>query len=114
MKARFPTAALPASGSKGDSHWQTIKQTRPLAIQLFYGKFSYVHDNFGFYSKKCYKYVKHHLQIQFRSPMILIAIYYLIAIVILTLHFTGHLERWNCEWLVFVMALTVFPAVLYL
>lgn len=43
--------------------------------------------------------------------MILVALYYLVAIVILTLHFTGHLERWNCEWLVFVLALTVFPVV---
>ena len=46
--------------------------------------------------------------------MILIALYYLVAIVVLTLHFTGPLERWNVEWLVFVLALTVFPAVLYL
>ncbi len=46
--------------------------------------------------------------------MVLIALYYLVAIVVLTLHFTGHLERWNCEWLVFALALTVFPAVLYL
>ncbi len=46
--------------------------------------------------------------------MILIAIYYLLAIAVLTLHFTGHLERWNMEWLVFIFALTVFPAVLYL
>jgi hypothetical protein len=46
--------------------------------------------------------------------MILIALYYLVAIVVLTLHFTGHLERWNLEWLVFVLAITVFPAVLYL
>ncbi len=46
--------------------------------------------------------------------MILLAIYYLLAITVLILHFTGHLERWNMQWLVFVMALTVFPAVLYL
>ncbi|EUJ11631.1 hypothetical protein Meth11DRAFT_2477 [Methylophilaceae bacterium 11] len=46
--------------------------------------------------------------------MILIAIYYLLAIAVLTLHFTGHLERWGMEWLVFVFAATVFPAVLYL
>jgi len=46
--------------------------------------------------------------------MILIALYYLLAIVVLTLHFTGHLERWGLEWMVFVLALTVFPAVLYL
>lgn len=46
--------------------------------------------------------------------MIFIAIYYLLAIAVLTLHFTGHLERWNMEWLVFVFAITVFPAVMYL
>ncbi len=46
--------------------------------------------------------------------MILLAAYYILAIIVLTLHFTGHLERWNMEWLVFVFALTVFPAVLYL
>ncbi|WP_020183112.1 MULTISPECIES: hypothetical protein [unclassified Methylotenera] len=50
----------------------------------------------------------------FLSLMILIAIYYLLAIAVLTLHFTGHLERWGMEWLVFVFAATVFPAVLYL
>jgi hypothetical protein len=48
------------------------------------------------------------------KDMILIAIYYLLAIAVLTLHFTGHLERWGVEWLVFVFAATVFPAVLYL
>jgi hypothetical protein len=46
--------------------------------------------------------------------MYTIAIYYLFAIAVLALHFTGHLERWNMEWLVFVFALTVFPAVMYL
>lgn len=46
--------------------------------------------------------------------MILLAIYYLVAISSLVLHFTGHLERWNMEWVVLVLAATVFPAVLYL
>jgi hypothetical protein len=46
--------------------------------------------------------------------MLLIALYYVVAIVVLMLHFTGHLERWNLDWLVFVLALTVFPAVFYL
>jgi Ca2+/Na+ antiporter len=66
------------------------------------------------FNKKCYKYVKVNFKAYFRSLMILIALYYLVAIVVLTLHFTGHLERWNLEWLVFVLAITVFPAVLYL
>jgi hypothetical protein len=43
--------------------------------------------------------------------MILLAAYYLAAIAVLALHFTGHLERWNMEWLVFVFAVTVFPVV---
>jgi len=41
-------------------------------------------------------------------------LYYLIAITILVLHFTGFLARHNLEWLVLVLAVTVFPAVLYL
>ena len=36
------------------------------------------------------------------------------AITLLILHFTGFLARNNLEWLVFVLAVTVFPAVLYL
>lgn len=40
--------------------------------------------------------------------------YYIIAIVILVLHFTGFLARHNMEWLVLLLAVTVFPAVIYL
>ena len=40
--------------------------------------------------------------------------YYVVAIVVLILHFTGYLARRNLEWLVYVLAVTVFPAVLYL
>jgi len=46
--------------------------------------------------------------------MILLAIYYVFSITVLILHFTGHLEAWGMEWLVLVLAATVFPAVLYL
>lgn len=42
------------------------------------------------------------------------AIYYVVAIVVLILHFSGFLARRNLEWLVYVLAATVFPAVLYL
>ena len=42
------------------------------------------------------------------------ALYYLAAIVVLVLHFTGFLARRRLEWLLYVLALTVFPAVLYL
>jgi uncharacterized membrane protein (GlpM family) len=66
------------------------------------------------FSKKCYKYTLYNFKTFLGYFMVLIALYYLVAIVVLTLHFTGHLERWNLEWLVFVLALTVFPAVLYL
>jgi len=41
-------------------------------------------------------------------------LYYVLAIVALFFHFTGHLERWGMEWVIFVLALSVFPVVLYL
>ena len=44
----------------------------------------------------------------------LFIVYYLVAIVILVMHFTGFLARHNVEWLVLVLAVTVFPAVIYL
>lgn len=47
------------------------------------------------------------------SPMAL-ALYYVVAIAILIMHYTGFLQRNNMEWLVFVIAVSVFPAVLYL
>jgi hypothetical protein len=40
--------------------------------------------------------------------------FYVIAIVILILHFTGWLKRNNLEWLVLVLAVAVFPAVIFL
>ena len=44
----------------------------------------------------------------------LFILYYLIAIAVLILHFTGYLARRNLEWIVYLLAATVFPAVLYL
>ena len=44
----------------------------------------------------------------------LFVVYYVIAIAILILHFTGVLARDNMEWLVLALAVTVFPAVIYL
>ena len=44
----------------------------------------------------------------------LFALFYVVAIVILVLHFTGFLARHNLEWLVLVLAVAVFPAVIYL
>jgi low affinity Fe/Cu permease len=41
-------------------------------------------------------------------------IFYVIAITILVLHFTGWLKRHNLEWIVYVLAITTFPAVIYL
>jgi low affinity Fe/Cu permease len=46
--------------------------------------------------------------------LILYSTYYLAAISAVILHFTGHLERWGMEWLLVVLAITVFPVVLYL
>jgi hypothetical protein len=42
------------------------------------------------------------------------ALFYVVAIIVLVLHFTGWLARNNLEWLVLVLAVAVFPAVLYL
>ena len=44
----------------------------------------------------------------------LFALFYVIAISVLVLHFTGTLARHNLEWLVLVLAVAVFPAVIYL
>ena len=46
--------------------------------------------------------------------MLLMSLYYVVAITILFLHFTGFLVRHNLEWLVLVLAVSVFPAVIYL
>ncbi|MCE2946885.1 MAG: hypothetical protein ACK515_09995 [bacterium] len=42
------------------------------------------------------------------------ALFYVVAIIVLVLHFTGWLARNNLEWLVLVLAVAVFPAVIYL
>ncbi|MBX3678668.1 hypothetical protein [Cognatazoarcus halotolerans] len=44
----------------------------------------------------------------------LFGLYYVFAIVVLILHFTGYLARRNLDWLLYLVAVTVFPAVLYL
>jgi hypothetical protein len=40
--------------------------------------------------------------------------FYVIAIIILILHFTGWLKRNNLEWIVLVLAIATFPAVIFL
>ncbi len=40
--------------------------------------------------------------------------FYLVATVILILHFTGWLKRNNLEWLILVLAAAVFPVVIFL
>jgi hypothetical protein len=42
------------------------------------------------------------------------ALYYVVAITVLILHYTGFLSRHNMEWLVLVLAASVFPAVIFL
>ncbi len=42
------------------------------------------------------------------------AIFYVIAIIVLILHFTGWLRNHNLEWIIYILAVLVFPAVLYL
>lgn len=44
----------------------------------------------------------------------LMLIFYVIAIAVLVLHFTGFLKNHNLEWLVLVVAVAIFPAILYL
>ena len=44
----------------------------------------------------------------------LFALFYLLAVALLVLHFTGFLARHNLEWLLLVLAAAVFPAVIYL
>jgi hypothetical protein len=41
-------------------------------------------------------------------------LFYAFAIVSIILYYTGHLKRWRCEWILLVLALAVFPAVLFL
>ena len=44
----------------------------------------------------------------------LLAAFYVLAITLVILHYTGWLARRNLEWLLYVLALTVFPAVIWL
>jgi hydrogenase-4 membrane subunit HyfE len=46
--------------------------------------------------------------------MLLLTLFYLVAITILVMHFTGFLERHNMEWIVLVLAASVVPALIYL
>lgn len=41
-------------------------------------------------------------------------IFYAIALVIVVLHFTGFLKNHNLEWLVLVVAVAIFPVVIFL
>ena len=41
-------------------------------------------------------------------------IFYAFAIVIVVLHFTGFLKSHNLEWLVLVLAVAIFPVVIFL
>ncbi len=45
---------------------------------------------------------------------ILFAMFYLLAIVVVIAHYTGWLDDHNLEWMVFVVAVLVFPVVLML
>jgi predicted permease len=40
--------------------------------------------------------------------------FYIVAAIILIMHFTGWLKRNNLEWLVLVLAVATFPAVIFL
>ncbi|PKO24961.1 MAG: hypothetical protein CVU35_06615 [Betaproteobacteria bacterium HGW-Betaproteobacteria-8] len=49
-----------------------------------------------------------------KQTNMLYAIFNISAIIAIILHMTGHLERWGMEWILFVFAIGVFPAVIYL
>jgi len=44
----------------------------------------------------------------------LLGVFYILAIASIILYYTGHLRRWKCEWVLLVLAVAVFPAVLFL
>ncbi len=52
--------------------------------------------------------------VQIRRRAVGFAIFYVIAIIVLILHFTGWLRNHNLEWIIYILAVLVFPAVLYL
>jgi hypothetical protein len=45
---------------------------------------------------------------------ILFAVFYLAAMVIVVLHYTGWLEQRNLNWIVYVMAVAIFPVIFLL
>lgn len=65
--------------------------------------------NLAYYSS--YNNLTHYLN---KRLILLFFIFYIVAIAVLILHFTGRLAQWGMEWLVFVLAIAVFPAVIYL
>jgi low affinity Fe/Cu permease len=44
----------------------------------------------------------------------LLALFYVFSIACIILYYTGHLKRWRCEWILLMLAIAVFPAVLWL
>ncbi len=49
-----------------------------------------------------------------RGEISWVYIFYAVAIIILILHFTGWLKRNKLEWIVLVLAVATFPAVIFL
>ncbi len=49
-----------------------------------------------------------------RGMSMLLILYYVFAITVIVLHYTGFLARRNLQWLVWVVAVTVIPAILFL
>jgi Ca2+/Na+ antiporter len=43
-----------------------------------------------------------------------LAIFYVFSILSIILYYTGHLKRWKCEWILLILAVAVFPAVIFL
>ena len=49
-----------------------------------------------------------------RGAKMLFYAFYVIAAIIMVLHFTGWLKRNNLEWLILALAVAVFPVVIFL
>lgn len=49
-----------------------------------------------------------------KGDVMLLGLFYIFAIACIILYYTGHLKRWRAEWVLIVLAIAVFPAVLFL
>jgi hypothetical protein len=68
-------------------------------------------DNGRFGTIRNYNYAP---DVEKKEIRMLFILFYIVAITVVVLHYTGFLRQHNLEWLVFVLAVAVLPAVIYL